>query len=106
MEEDGRLLAGFRGMNVNKICWGLWGVGSALIVIHWLGVRLVPWWVGFGLAVIGILISMVSQLSPAKSPEPAAPSDPSSSSLSPEAVESGEPEETPDEVDPKKPDDA
>ena len=45
-----------------KISWGLWIVGTVLIVGNWIGV--IPnsiGWIGFGVALAGTLLSFVSQ---------------------------------------------
>ncbi|HEV8134527.1 MAG TPA: hypothetical protein VGP85_07620 [Pyrinomonadaceae bacterium] len=45
-------------MKRNKIAWGLWGVGTFLVVLSWVGVvSYTIGWCGFVLALLGSVIS-------------------------------------------------
>jgi hypothetical protein len=45
-------------MNKNQIAWWLWAVGTVLIVLSWFdGVSTTIGWCGFGIALVGSVIS-------------------------------------------------
>jgi len=45
-----------------RACWALWVCGTALIVLSWVDVVPVTiGWVGFGVAVVGTLLSFAAQ---------------------------------------------
>jgi hypothetical protein len=56
---------------LNKVCWAMWIGGMFLIVGSWAGV-VTPTlgWVGFGVALLGTLLSFGAQRRPQPPPEP------------------------------------
>jgi hypothetical protein len=56
---------------LHKACWALWIVGTALIVLSWIDVVSRPvGWVGFAVAVVGVLLSSAARKQPPKSTPP------------------------------------
>jgi hypothetical protein len=52
-----------------RACWALWVCGTALIVLSWVDVvPVLVGWVGFGVALVGTLLSFVAQGSPRRLP--------------------------------------
>ena len=50
-------------MDLYKLAWFVWIVGTILIVMSWNGtVSPTTGWVGFGIALVGVLLSFIPQL--------------------------------------------
>jgi hypothetical protein len=57
---------------LHTACWALWLVGTALIVLSWVDVVSRPvGWVGFAVAVVGVLLSSAAR----KQSPPSTPAD-------------------------------
>lgn len=57
---------------IQKLSWALWLVGTAIIVLSWFqSISPTLGWVGFGLALLGSLLSWTPRSAAALSPRPA-----------------------------------